>query len=66
MSETAAILKALAIYKDHLKVSVSSDPDAITSSDVRSVKYIIKDLMEIENKMINELAGKDADKTFVG
>jgi hypothetical protein len=65
MSETSAILKALAIYKDHLIVSVSSDPASITPFDVRSVKYIIKDLMDIENKMINELTVKDADTVYM-
>jgi hypothetical protein len=60
MSEINSLLKAIGVLKDNLDVAVNSFPEQIVPNDVRLVKYIIKDLMEIEDKIVKELCSRDA------
>lgn len=61
VNEITSLLKALSIYSDHLGVAISSMSDAITPEHIGFVKHIIKDLMEFENSMVQELCSRSRE-----
>lgn len=62
MTSINSFVSAIAVYKDHLRVAIESNPSDINLQDFVRVKYIIKDIVDIHSAMLHELTEREIEE----
>ena len=62
MGEIKDTIRTLSLYKDQLKVAIDSKPKDIDLDDFVVVKYLIKDIVDVHSRMLEELSDREIDK----
>jgi hypothetical protein len=62
VGEIKNTIRTLSLYKDQLKVAVDSKPNDIDLHDFVVVKYLIKDIVDVHSKMLEELSEREINK----